>query len=126
MGAVLDLGIHSEDGLSEIDHGELSGLTNLEIERSNPGVLAQRRSCLYDRRFPGGESYSDGDLRVAAALKRIEAFPARRPVLVRHGMIARMLLGNLLRLENEDALGRSFCQGTVYQVIVPNDILAVT
>lgn len=118
--ALLGLGVQSEPGLSEIDHGELAGLTDDEIVRSNPGLLAERRSRLYDWRFPGGESYSDGDIRAAAALRRIEAAPARRPVLVTHEMIARMLLRNLLGLDSEDALGRSFAQGAVHQVILPN------
>jgi broad specificity phosphatase PhoE len=123
---VLGLGIQSEAGLSEIDHGELAGLTDDEIERSHPGLLAERRVCLYDWRFPGGESYSDGDLRAAAALRRIESAPSRRPVLVTHEMTARMLVRNLLGLAAEDALGRSFIQGTVYQVILPDHILAIT
>jgi broad specificity phosphatase PhoE len=121
----LGLGVQSEAGLSEIDHGELAGLTNDEVERSHPGLLAERRCRLYDWRFPGGESYSDGDLRAAAALRLIEAAPARRPVLVTHEMIARMLVRNLLGLTIEDALGRSFAQGTVYQLILPDDILAI-
>jgi broad specificity phosphatase PhoE len=123
--AVVGLGVQSEAGLSEIDHGELAGLTKDEIERSNPGLLAERRSCLYDWRFPGGESYSDGDVRAAAALRRIAAAPARRPVLVTHEMIARMLVRNLLGLSPEDALGRCFVQGTVYQVTTPGNILAL-
>lgn len=123
---VLGLGVQAEAGLSEIDHGELAGLTNDEIERSNPGLLAERRSCVYDWRFPGGESYSDGDLRAAAALQRIEDVPARRPVLVTHEMIGRMLVRNLLGLSPEDALSRSFAQGTVYEVISQGDVQAIT
>ena len=124
--AVLGLGVHSEPGLSEIDHGEIAGLTDDEIERSNPGLLAQRRSRLYDWRFPGGESYSDADSRAAGALRRIEAAPAQRPVLVTHEMIARMLLRNLLGLGIEDALGRFFRQGAVYQVTLSNNTLTIS
>lgn len=123
--AVIDLGVRPEDGLSEIDHGELAGFTDSEIERANPGLLAQRRSRRYDWRFPGGESYSDGDLRSGAALRRIEATATRRPVLVTHEMIARMLLRNLTGLEVDDVLGRSFAQDVVYQVTLPNNILAI-
>jgi broad specificity phosphatase PhoE len=123
--ASLGLGVQSEADLSEIDHGDLAGLTNEEIERSNPGLLAERRSCLYEWRFPGGESYSDGDLRAAAALRRIEAAPARRPVLVTHEMIARMLVRNLLGLATKDTLSQTFAQGTVYQIVSPSDILAI-
>jgi broad specificity phosphatase PhoE len=61
-----------------------------------------------------------------AALRRIEAARPLRPVLVTHEMIARMLVRNLLGLAIEDVLGRSFAQGTVYQVILPGDIVAFT
>jgi probable phosphoglycerate mutase len=123
--AVLDLGIRPEEGLSELDHGHLAGLTDDEIEMSHPGLLAKRRSCLYTWRFPGGESYADGDLRAAAALRRIERTFARRPVLVTHEMIARMLVRNLLGFGTDEALNRSFSQGTVYQIIPPSDIRAI-
>ena len=124
--AVLGLGIRSERGLSEIDHGELAGLTDHQIERSHPGLLAERRACLYGWRFLGGESYADGDLRAAAALLRIETTFTRRPVLVTHEMIARMLVRNLLGLSTDEALNRSFAQGTVYQVIPMRGILAIS
>ena len=124
--AVLGLGIRSESGLSEIDHGKLGGLTNDEIERSHPGLLAERRACLYGWRFPGGESYADGELRAAAALSDIETTFVRRPVLVTHEMIARMLVKNLLGLSADEALNQSFTQGTVYQVTPMKGILAIS
>jgi broad specificity phosphatase PhoE len=123
--AALGLGVRSEGGLSEIDQGELGGLTNDEIEESHPGLLAERRSCLQSWRFPGGESYADGDLRAAAALSRIEATLTRRPLLVTHEMIARMLVRNLLGLSTHEALNRSFTQGIVYQVMPMRGILAI-
>jgi len=124
--SALALGVRSEGGLSEIDHGELGGLTNDEIERSHPGLLAERRACLYGWRFPGGESYADGELRAAAALSDIETTFVRRPVLVTHEMIARMLVKNLLGLSADEALNQSFTQGTVYQVTPMKGILAIS
>jgi probable phosphoglycerate mutase len=123
--AALGLGIRSEGGLSEIHHGELGGLTNDEIEESHPGLLAERQACLHSWRFPGGESYADADLRAAEALSRIEATLTRRPVLVTHEMIARMLVRNLLGLSADEALSRSFTQGTVYQVTPMRGILTM-
>jgi probable phosphoglycerate mutase len=123
--AALGLGVRSESGLSEIDHGGLSGLTDDEIEESHPGLLAERRSCLQSWRFPGGESYADGDIRAVAALLRIETTVTRRPVLVTHEMIARMLVRNLLGLNTDEALNRTFIQGTVYQVFPMKSILAI-
>jgi probable phosphoglycerate mutase len=123
--AALGLGVRSEGGLSEIDHGELGGLTNDEIEDSHPGLLAERRAGLQGWRFPGGESYADGDLRAAAALSHIEATFSRRPVLVTHEMIARMLVRNLLGLGTDEALNLSFTQGAVYLVTPMRRILAI-
>jgi hypothetical protein len=40
-------------------------------------------------------------------------------------MIARMLVRNLLGLSTDEALNRSFSQGTVYQVIPGWSILAI-
>jgi broad specificity phosphatase PhoE len=123
--AALGRGIRSEGGLSEIDHDELGGLTNDEIEEFHPGLLAERRACLHGWRFPGGESYADGDLRAAAALSRIATSFTRRPVLVTHEMIARMLVRNLLGLRADEALNQSFTQGIVYQVTPTKGILAI-
>jgi broad specificity phosphatase PhoE len=123
--AALGLGVRSEVGLSEIDHGELGGLTNDEIEASHPGLFAERRACLHGWRFPGGESYADADLRAAAALRRIETTLTRRPALVTHEMIARMLVKNLLGLSTDRALNRSFTQGTVYQLTPMKGILVI-
>jgi broad specificity phosphatase PhoE len=124
--AVLDLGISSEPGLSEIDHGELAGRTDDEIEGSHPGLLAERRTCLYNWRFPGGESYADGDVRAAACLRRIEGTSTRRPTLVTHEMIARMLVRNLLGLAAKESLRLSFTQGTVCNISPPDGLLTIT
>lgn len=125
IGGILGMSVSSEEGLSEIHHGELAGLTDLEIEDSHPGLLAFRSTCLYRWRFPEGESYEDGDRRAAVTLREIQATLSRRPVLITHEMIARMLVRNLLGLRVEDALQRSFAQGAIYQISPPNDLVAL-
>ena len=105
-----------EDGLSELHHGDFAGLTNQEIEGMHPGVLAERAGCLFTWRFPGGESYQDADNRAEAVLRRIEVHRSKRPVLVTHEMIGRMLLRRLLNLDPEEALKRSLAQGSVYVI----------
>ena len=92
--------------LGELDNGGMAGLTNAEIDRQFPGELARRAADKYRWRFPGGESYADADLRATAALRRIAGAGVRRPLIVSHEMIGRMLLRNLLGLDPGEALRR--------------------
>lgn len=106
------------DDLRELDHGEMAGLTNEEIERTFPGEMARRSLDKYEWRFPDGESYADADVRAASALQRIVASGRFRPLLVSHEMIGRMLLRNLLGLEPEEALKLRLHQGVIYRIDV--------
>ena len=82
--------------LAEVHHGDLAGLTTSEANVRFPGALEQRAMDKYKWRFPGGESYADADLRAGIALDRIARTGARRPLIVSHEMIGRMLRRNLL------------------------------
>jgi probable phosphoglycerate mutase len=83
------------DDLAEIDHGRWSGLTSAEIDAGWPGQRAARERDKYAFRFPDGESYADADVRAGQALAEIARRGARRPLLVSHEMIGRMLLKQL-------------------------------
>jgi len=104
------------DDLAELDHGTLAGLTNAEIEDRHPGELARREEQKYDWRFPGGESYSDADLRAGRALRRIERDGAARPLLVTHEMLARMLIRHLLALPPREALEWNLSHGEAIEL----------
>ena len=106
------------DDLQEVDHGDMSGMTNEEIELAFPGELARRSRDKYQWRFPNGESYADADLRAASALRQIAESGRFRPLVVSHEMIGRMLLRNLLVLEPEDALKLGLTHGVIYRVHV--------
>jgi len=96
-GERLGLPVTVIDELSEIHHGEMAGLSSTEVEERFPGRMARRAADRYEWRFPGGESYADGDRRAAIALRRIAATSGiRRPLVVSHEMIGRMLLRRLL------------------------------
>lgn len=112
----LSLPVEVIGDLAEIDHGAFAGLTNEEIEARHPGELARRAQSKYAWSFPDGESYTDGNVRAAAALDVVAATGATSPVVVTHEMIGRMLLRTLLRLEPQDALERSLPHGTVTEV----------
>ncbi|TCO49484.1 putative phosphoglycerate mutase [Kribbella antiqua] len=109
----LRLPVHVLDELAEVDHGAWSGLTTLEIEAGWPGQLSIRRANKYDYRFPGGESYADAEVRAGRALAEVGRRGARRPLLVSHEMIGRMLLK---RLGVPDALELSQPSEVVYRV----------
>jgi broad specificity phosphatase PhoE len=104
------------DDLQEIDHGDMSGMTNEEIELAFPGELARRSHGKYLWRFPDGESYADADLRAASALRQIAESGRLRPLVVSHEMIGRMLLRNLLVLEPEEGLNLGLTHGVIYRV----------
>jgi broad specificity phosphatase PhoE len=104
------------DGLREVDHGEMAGLTNAEVEQRYPGELARRSSDHYHWRFPAGESYEDADRRAAIALQKVAATGIVRPLLVSHEMIGRMLLRNLLDLDPAVALETRQLHDILYRV----------
>ena len=110
--------ITSVDDLRELDHGEMAGLTNEEIERTFPGEMARRSLDKYEWRFPHGESYVDADVRAASALRQIVESGRFRPLVVSHEMIGRMLLRNLLGVEPEEALKLRLHHGVIYGIDV--------
>jgi broad specificity phosphatase PhoE len=111
----LRLPLQAVEELSEVDHGEWSGLTAQEIEAGWPGQMAVRARAKYDFRFPGGESYADADVRAGRALAAVARSGARRPLLVSHEMIGRMLLK---QLGVSDVLSLGQPGGVVYRVTI--------
>jgi hypothetical protein len=104
-GSSLQLKIEVIEDLAELDHGEFSGLIDEEIDAGFPGERRRRAADKYRWRFPGGESYADADVRAARALDQLSRWPSRRPLVVSHEMIGRMLQRRLLRLDPQAALG---------------------
>lgn len=104
------------DDLAEVAHGEWSGLTSAEIDSGWPGQRAAREKDKYAFRFPGGESYADAELRAVRALESIAAAGSRRPLLVSHEMIGRLLVKQLAGLSIEAALRRDQPSDVVYRI----------
>lgn len=102
--------------LAEIDHGEFAGLTSDEIEDRWPGALADRERSKYSWRFPGGESYDDASVRAAAAIEEIAASGLRRPIVVAHAMIGRVVIGHLLNLTPAAALVWEVKHGAILRI----------
>ena len=106
------------DDLREVHHGRLAGLTYPEIERDHPQELANRAQDKYGYRFPGGESYADVDRRAERALAQIRATEVRRPLIVAHEMINRMLLRALLDVDPQAALTFTHPNDVIYRIQV--------
>lgn len=116
IAARLGLPVEVVEELREVHHGRIAGLTDAEIERDFPQVAADRARDKYRYRFPEGESYADADRRSGEALRRIEATGARRPLVVSHEMVGRMLLRNLAGLDIRTALACRHPHDVVYRV----------
>jgi probable phosphoglycerate mutase len=121
----LGLPIAVIDELAETDHGQMSGLTSAEIELGFPGELERRSVRKFEWSFPGGgESYADLDKRAGVALQEISSKGARRPLIVSHEMIGRMLLRHLLQEDPHVLLTWSHPQDVVYQIDIASGAVA--
>lgn len=88
-----------EEGLRELDQGELEGMTPTQIETLYPGFLAQWREDAASVRIPGGESLPELQERAWASIRRIaERHPKGVVVAVGHNLTNRAILCRVLRL----------------------------
>jgi broad specificity phosphatase PhoE len=92
IAARLSLAVEVVQEPAEVHHGESTGLSNADILRRHPLAVARRSRDKYTWTFPGGESYADADARAGRALARVAQTGLRRPLLVSHEMVGRMLL----------------------------------
>lgn len=113
---VLDRPLVVVSDLAEINHGHFAGLTNDEIRSVYPGALEARSNDKYDWRFPDGESYADADRRAGRALELIASHHPKRPLLVSHEMIGRMLLRQLVGLTPDSALATHQPHNVIYEI----------
>jgi probable phosphoglycerate mutase len=111
-----ELPVQVLDELAEVDYGEWSGLTSAEIDLGWPGQRAVRERAKYTYRFPGGESYEDADRRAGRVLDAAARSGSRRPLVVSHEMIGRMLVKQLAGLSPAEALGRDQPSDVIYVV----------
>jgi probable phosphoglycerate mutase len=102
------------DDLAELDHGAFSGLTGEEIDARFPGERRRRASAKYEYRFPGGESYADAEVRVTRALAAAEG--PRRPLLVAHEMVGRLVRRQLLGLDPAAAMGLHHPHDVIFRI----------
>jgi probable phosphoglycerate mutase len=96
--------------LAEIAFGDWEGLTYPEILARDADVVAKREHDKWDFRPPGGETYAEVALRVAAWLASLE----RDTVVTAHGGTARALVAVLGIAPPEKAVHEPIEQGVVY------------
>jgi probable phosphoglycerate mutase len=83
IGRARRLTVRVERGLSEIDVGAWAGLPLSRVRRKFEWRIVQRRPSGF--RFPGGESFTEMQTRVASALARlVERHPGETIVVVSH------------------------------------------
>jgi broad specificity phosphatase PhoE len=104
------------DDLAEVHHGQFAGLSDEDIEARYPGELERRTRDKYRWTFPGGESYADADVRAHRVLDLIAGHGARRPAIVAHEMIGKLLRRRLLGLGPDEALALKHPNDTVYVI----------
>jgi alpha-ribazole phosphatase len=94
-----DLVPATEDGLREIDFGELEGLLYEEIEAERPELYREWMEEPGSVRFPGGEALADLRARVRPTVAAIRDRHEREAVaLVAHGGVIRVVLADALGL----------------------------
>lgn len=99
-----------DERLQEISYGDWEGLTLPEISARDPKLLAAREQDKWGFRPPGGESYRDVAVRVAAWYATV----TRDTVIAAHGGIARALIANFGILAEEEATYAEVLHGAVY------------
>jgi broad specificity phosphatase PhoE len=99
-----------DERLAEISYGEWEGFTLKEIEARDPGVLQRRERDKWNFLPPGGESYREVAVRVAAWYATV----TRDSVIAAHGGVARALMANFHILPEEEATHADVLHGVVY------------
>jgi alpha-ribazole phosphatase len=88
-----------DDGLAEIDFGELEGLAYEEIQAGWAELYRDWMERPAQVTFPGGESYADLRRRVLSALAGIRRrHEGDSVVVVAHGGVVRVVLADVLEL----------------------------
>jgi len=103
-------------GLSEMNMGLLTGLTDIEVETRFPGMMEGRSHQKWDWTFPGGESYASAAERAASVISLVRDSGADCVVVVSHEMFERVLVFHLLGLDRESAMGHRHPHGVVYEI----------
>ncbi len=99
IGQTLSLSVIPEEGLMEMDLGQLDGLTNIEMQRCYPDITDRWRRDPSSVQMPGGESLKDVQKR---AWQTLESIRRRRPnghaAAVSHNFVIGVIILRVLGL----------------------------
>jgi len=100
----LKIPVEEDARLGELRFGAAEGLTTQEINKRWPNFLSERERDKWQARWPDGESYADGEMRITTfvedGLKPHWESPSTRPLaIVAHETINMILIGKLLTLD---------------------------
>lgn len=101
LGEAIGSTIETENELSEIDLGVWEGMTVAEVKSKYPGEYEKRGDNLPEYRPEGGESFSDLQSRVWAAMLKIVEATQSASIVVAHAGVNRVLLCHVLGLSLE-------------------------
>jgi broad specificity phosphatase PhoE len=109
-----------DEGLREIDFGEVEGMAYDEIRASRPELFRAWMETPTAVRFPGGESYADLRGRVLATVSGIREQHAGEAVaIVAHGGVVRVVLADALGLADDAVFRLDQAYGAVSVVDWP-------
>ena len=114
IAAVFGLAPAVDEGLRELDFGELEGRTYDEIAASEPELYRAWMTTPTKVRFPGGESFADLKARSVAALERIRRLH-EHAIVVTHGGVLRAGIAAWLSMPDEAIfrLDQRYCGVTI-------------
>ena len=107
-----------EDGFAEISMGSWDGRTGAEIDAATDGQWSSMDRQNWFFETPDGERYDAFEARLAAALARAKAHPARDCVIVSHGVSIRVLRRIHCGLDRDAALALPVPHGVIYRLDV--------
>lgn len=104
------------DDLSELDWGDLAGLTSAEREQRFPDLRDARKADKFNTPIPGGESYAAARPRAQRAVRHILSAGPGAVLVVSHEMIGRLLRMELCGLSEGEAMNLHQAQDVIYRV----------
>jgi probable phosphoglycerate mutase len=107
------LAVELDERLAEIGCGEWEGRLRSEIAHIHPEVFRTREWFFG---APGGETFEDVTARASAWLADLEPEPARRVIVVSHGVWGRLLRGVYAGLDRQATLDQDVPQDAVYRL----------
>lgn len=100
----LNLTLETSDGLNEVDFGQWEGLTFEQILANDPARVDEWAEMKKTFCFPGGESLTHFQKRVAGVAEKLRQSDSSHVAVVTHGGVIRSLVCMLLGLSAENYL----------------------